>query len=261
MSKIENQGLKVYNDNNQLCIDSNYSNLELKRVVKFGDLPLRERNSKFVYRNLTLQDGEVLVARDVNCSPLKTGTNSSGKPIYYAVNIYNCSYANEIGTYCYAVGLNYNQTGYTIANPESYANELRLFVFGTPDQSEGNAGDAGLKVYDKSGHVIYDSNKKYMRVIGIPPNSIISGADYDVTNTKYAVVESSMNLPDYAYGGFGSNNTWHECEFYCRVNETYLGPHTISLNQINGFLPGNAINVYTFVPLLSGCFVLDVTNY
>lgn len=260
MSKVENQGLKVYNDNNQLCIDSNYSNLELKRVVKFGDLPLRERNSKFVYRNLTLQDGEVLVAREVNCSPLKTGTDSSGKPIYNAVNIYNCSYANEIGTYCYAVGLNYNQTGYEIANPESYANELRLFVFGTPDQSEGNTGDAGLKVYDKSGHVIYDSNKKYMRVIDMRPTPMW-GIDYDVTHTKYAVVESVMNLPDYAYGGIGSDNKWHDCSCYCQVEARYTGPHTINLYQDSGFLPGNAIFVYTFVPLLSGCFVLDVTNY
>lgn len=260
MSKVENQGLKVYNDNNQLCIDSNYSNLELKRVVKFGDLPLRSRDSNFVYRNLTLQSGEVLVAREINTSPLKTGTDSSGNPNYNAVNISNYSYANEIGTYCYAVGLNYNQTGYKIANPESYANELRLFVFGIPDQSEGNTGDAGIKVYDKSGQVIYDSNKKYMRVIGIPPNSIF-GAEYDVTHTKIAVVESGMNLPDYAYGGLGSDNKWHDCEFYCNVHATYVGPHTISLSQSNGFLPGNAIFVYTFVPLLSGCFVLDVTNY
>lgn len=259
MSKVENQGLKVYNDNNQLCIDSNYSNLELKRVVKFGDLPLRSRDSDFVYRNLTLQSGEVLVAREINTSPILTGS-SGGSQNYNAVNIYNCSFANEIGTYCYAVGLNYNQTGYAIANPESYANELRLFVFGTPDQSEGNTGDAGLKVYDKSGQVIYDSNKKYMRVIGIPPNSIF-GTDYDVTHSKYAVVESSMNLPDYAYGGFGSDNKWHACAFYCRVNAVYLGPHTINLAQDTAFLPGNAINVYTLVPLLSGCFVLDVTNY
>ena len=260
MSKVEDQGLKVYNDNNQLCIDSNYSNLELKRIVKFGDLPLRERNSKFVYRNLTLQNDEVLVAREVNSSPLKTGTDSSGSPNYNAVNIFNYSYANEIGTYCYGMYLDYNQTGYAISNPESYANELRLFVFGTPDQSEGNTGDAGLKVYDKSGQVIYDSNKKYMRVIGIPPNSIF-GTSYDVTHAKYAVVESSMNLPDYAYGGFGSDNKWHACEFYCRVNAVYLGPHTINLAQSNAFLPGNAINIYTMVPLLSGCFILDVTNY
>lgn len=260
MSKVENQGLKVYNDNNQLCIDSNYSNLELKRIVKFGDLPLKSRDSDFVYRNLTLQSGEVLVAREVNSSPLKTGTDSSGNPNYNAVNIYNCSYANEIGTYCYSTGLNYNQTGYEIANPESYANELRLFVFGTPDQSEGNTGDAGLKVYDKSGRVIYDSNKKYMRVIGIPPNSIF-GAEYDVTHTKIAVVESVMNLPNYAYGGFGSDNKWHDCSFYSEVHATYLGPHTINLSQSHAFLPGNAIFVYTMVPLLSGCFVLDVTDY
>ena len=259
MSKIENQGLKVYNDNNQLCIDSNYSNLELKRVVRFGDLPLRSRDSNFVLRNLTLRSGELLVAREINTSPIHTGS-SSGSQDYNVVNIFNCSYANEIGTYCYGVSLNYNFTGYAIDNPESYANNLRLFVFGVPDQTECGNGDAGLKVYDKSGKVIYDSNKKYMRVIGIPPNSIF-GESYDVTHAKYAVVESSMNLPDYAYGGFGSDNKWHECEFYCRVNATYLGPHTISLNQSNAFLPGNAINVYTMVPLLSGCFVLDVTNY
>ena len=259
MSKVENQGLKVYNENNQLCIDSNYSNLELKRVIKFKDLPLRSRNSDGVYRNLTLQSGELLVAREINTSPIHTG-NIDGSQTYNAVNLFNCSYASEIGTYCYGVSLNYTQTEYAISNPESYANELRLFVFGTPDQSEGNTGDAGLKVYDKSGQVIYDSNKKYMRVIGIPPNSIF-GTDYDVTHSKYAVVESSMNLPDYAYGGFGSDNKWHACEFYCRVHATYLGPHTISLNQSNAFLPGNAINIYTLVPLLSGCFVLDVTNY
>lgn len=261
MSKIENQGLKVYNDNNQLCIDSNYSNLELKRVVKFGDLPLRSRDSKFVMRNLTLQGGEVLVAREVNCSPLKTGTDSNGKPIYNAVNISNYSYANEIGTYCYITGLNYNYTGYEIANPESYANELRLFVFGVPNQTEGGNGDAGLKVYDKSGKVIYDSNKKYMRVIGMAPKSFFAPS-YDISHTKYAVVESSMNLPDYAYGSFDLyDHTWHDCDFYCRVNETYLGPHTMSLNQSNAFFPGSAIGIYTLVPLISGCFVLDVTNY
>ena len=259
MSKVENQGLKVYNDNNQLCIDSNYSNLELKRVIKFGDLPLRSRDSNFVLRNLTLRSGELLVAREINTSPIHTGDND-GIQNYNAVNLFNCSYASEIGTLCYGVSLNYNQTGYAISNPESYANELRLFVFGIPDQSEGNTGDAGLKVYDKSGKVIYDSNKKYMRVIGLLPNSIF-GASYDITNVKYAVVESSMYLPHYAYGGLGDDNTWHDCEFYCRVNESYSGPHTISLSQSNAFLPGNAINVYTLVPLLSGCFVLDVTNY
>lgn len=259
MSKIENQGLKVYNDNNQLCIDSNYSNLELKRVVKFKDLPLRSRDSNFVYRNLTLQSGELLVAREINTSPIHTGS-SGGSPNYNAVNIFNCSFANEIGTYCYGVSLNYNQTEFAIANPESYANELRLFVFGTPDQSEGNTGDAGLKVYDKSGQVIYDSNKKYMRVIGMVPKSIFAPS-YDISLTKYAVVESSMNLPDYAYGGLGDDNTWHDCDFYCRANETYLAPHTMSLNQINAFLPGNAIFVYSVTSLLSGCFILDVTNY
>lgn len=259
MSKIENQGLKVYNDNNQLCIDSNYSNLELKRVVRFGDLPLRSRDSNFVLRNLTLRSGELLVAREINTSPIHTGS-SSGSQNYNAVNIFNCSYANEIGTYCYGVSLNYNFTGYAIDNPESYANNLRLFVFGVPDQTECGNGDAGLKVCDKSGKVIYDSNKKYMRVIGIPPNYIF-GASYDITNVKYAVVESSMYLPHYAYGGLGDDNTWHDCEFYCRVNESYPGPHTISLGQSNAFLPGNAISMYTLVPLLSGCFVLDVTNY
>lgn len=261
MSKIENQGLKVYNDNNQLCIDSNYSNLELKRVVKFGDLPLRSRDSNCVYRNLTLQSGEVLVAREINTSPLKTGTDSSGNPNYNAVNIYPCSYANEIGTYCYYTGLNYNYTGYEIANPESYANELRLFVFGVPNQTEGGTGDAGLKVYDKSGKVIYDSNKKYMRVIGMVPKSIFAPS-YDISHTKYAVVESCMTLPHYNYGGFDLyDHTWHDCDFYCRANETYLAPHTMSLNQINAFLPGNAIFVYSVVSLLSGCFLLDVTNY
>ena len=252
MSKVENQGLKVYNDNNQLCIDSNYSNLELKRVVKFGDLPLRARDDYAVFRDLTLQSGEVLVAREVNSSPLKTGTDSSGNPTYNAVNIYNCSFANEIGTYCYAVSLNYNQTDYAITNPESYANELRLFVFGIPDQSEGNAGDAGLKVYNKSGKVIYDSNKKYMRVINMILKPIF-GTDYDVTHKKYAVVESSMQLPDYVAG--------NSCAFYCRVNAVYLGPHTINLAQDTAFLPGFAIDIYTLIPLLSGCFVLDVTNY
>lgn len=259
MSKIENQGLKVYNDNNQLCIDSNYSNLELKRVVRFEDLPLRSRNSNFVYRNLTLQSGEILVAREINTSPIHTGS-SGGSQNYNAVNIFNCSYANEIGTYCYGVSLNYDQVQFAISNPESYANNLRLFVFGVPDQTECGNGDAGLKVYDKSGKVIYDSNKKYMRVIGIPPNSIF-GASYEITNVKYAVVESSMYLPHYAYGGLGDDNTWHDCEFYCRVNESYPGPHTISLGQSNAFLPGNAISMYTLVPLLSGCFILDVTNY
>lgn len=261
MSKVENQGLKVYNDNNQLCIDSNYSNLELKRVVKFGDLPLRSRNSNFVYRNLTLQSGELLVAREINTSPIHTGSSSSGYQNYNAVNIFNCSYANEIGTYCYGVSLNYNQTGYAISNPESYANNLRLFVFGVPDQTEGGNGDAGLKVYDKSGKIIYDSNKKYMRVIGMAPTSF-SAPSYDITNTKYAVVESSMYLPHYTYGGFDlSDHTWHDCEFYCRANETYIGPHTMLLMQDAAFLPGSAISIYTLVPLLSGCFILDVTNY
>ena len=84
---------------------------------------------------------------------------------------------------------------------------------------------------------------------------------YDITNTKYAVVESCMVLPHYAYGGFGDGNKWHDCDFYCRANETYVGPHTMALLQVTAFLPGNDINMYTLVPLLSGCFVLDVTNY
>lgn len=260
MSKIENQGLKVYNENNQLCIDSNYSNLELKRIVKFGDLPLRERDSNFVTRNLTLHSGELLVAREINTSPIHTG-NIDRSQTYNAVNLINCSYANEIGTYCYRVSLNYTQTEYAISNPESYANNLRLFVFGVPDQNEGRNGDAGLKVYDKSGKVIYDSNKKYMRVIGMAPTSFFAPS-YDISKTKYAVVESSMYLPHYAYGELFNlyNHTWHDCEFYCGVNETYIGPHTMLLMQDAAFLPGSAIGIYTLVPLLSGCFILDVTN-
>ena len=71
-----------------------------------------------------------------------------------------------------------------------------------------------------------------------------------------------MTLPHYAYGGFDlSDHTWHDCDFYCKANETYLDPHTMSLNQINAFLPGNAIFVYSVTSLLSGCFILDVTNY
>ena len=76
MSSVENQGLKVYNDNSQLCIDSNYSTLELKRVVRFGDLTLREKTSAHVLRNLTLNSGEVLVAREVNASPINTGSGT-----------------------------------------------------------------------------------------------------------------------------------------------------------------------------------------
>lgn len=243
MSSVENQGLKVYNDNSQLCIDSNYSNLELKRVIKFGDLPVRERTSAEVLRYLTLNDGEMLVAREVNTSPINIGP---GK--YNAVNLSNCSYANETGTYIYGVGIGAGSWS-GISNPESYANNLKLYVFGTPDQAEASGG-YGLKVYDKNGIIVYDSNKKYMRVVGVGTES---GADYSLSGKKYAVVEASQWLPEYKKG--------LDCMFYTRVEETYKSGTVVTLSTENAFAPLYADIVFNTMPLLSGCFILDVTNY
>ena len=243
MSGVENQGLKVYNDNSQLCIDSNYSNLELKRVIKFGDLPVRERTSAEVLRYLTLNDGEVLVAREINNSPINIG---SGK--YNAVNIANCSYANEAETYLYGVGIGAGAWS-GISNPESYANNLKLYVFGTPDQTEAS-GRYGLKVYDKNGIIVYDSNKKYMRVVGVGTES---GANYSLSGKKYAVVEASQWLPEY------KNSL--DCMFYTRVDEVYKSDTVITLSTENAFSPIYADIVFNTMPLLSGCFILDVTNY
>ena len=243
MSSVENQGLKVYNDNNQLCIDSNYSNLELKRVIKFEDLPVRERTSAEVLRYLTLNDGEILVAREVNTSPINIG---SGK--YNAVNLSNCSYANETRTYLYGVGIGAGSWS-GISNPESYANNLKLYVFGTPDRAEVSGG-YGLKVYDKNGIIIYDSNKKYMRVVGVGTES---GVDYSLSGKKYAVVESSQWLPEYKKG--------LDCMFYTRVEEAYKSGTVVTLSTENAFAPLYAGIVFNTMPLLSGCFILDVTNY
>lgn len=240
MSSVENQGLKVYNDNSQLCIDSNYSTLELKRVVRFGDLTLREKTSAHVLRNLTLNSGEVLVAREVNASPINTGSGT-----YNAVNLVNCSYATETGTYCYGVDFGSN----AISNPENYANNLRLFVFGTPDQTEASGG-YGLKVYDKNGIIVYDSNKKYMRVVGVGTES---GANYTLSGKNYAVVEASQWLPKY------KNDL--DCMFYTRVDEVYKSDTVVTLSTENAFAPLYADIVFNTMPLLSGCFILDVTNY
>ena len=254
MSKVENQGLKVYNDNNQLCIDSNYSNLELKRVVKFGDLPLLSRNEYAVFRTLTLQDGELLVAREINSVPIKNGTNNDGSAHYSAVNIYNASCADEIGTYRYALSFKFYQDKlFKIDNPESYANELKLYVFGPMDQLSKYGSGEGLKVYDKNGRLVYDSTKKYMRVVDMAPTSVFH-APYDLTNKKYAVVESAMNLPNYTRPG-------NFCDFYSRVDQIYPESNKVSLLSSSAFFPGLAFQIYTLVPLLSGCFILDVTNY
>lgn len=240
MSSVENQGLKVYNDNSQLCIDSNYSTLELKRVVRFGDLTLREKTSAHVLRNLTLNSGEVLVAREVNASPINTGSGT-----YNAVNLVNCSYATETGTYCYGLDFGSN----AISNPENYANNLRLFVFGTPDQTEASGG-YGLKVYDKNGIIVYDSNKKYLRVVGVGTES---GANYTLSGKNYAVVEASQWLPKYKNG--------LDCMFYTRVDEVYKSDTVVTLSTENAFAPLYANIVFNTMPLLSGCFILDVTNY
>ena len=77
---------------------------------------------------------------------------------------------------------------------------------------------------------------------------------YPLSKKTYAVVETSMNLPQYTNDG-------QTAELRALVDTLYQeqGGVVFSLNK--NFIPGFAINLYDFTFPISGCLLLDVTGY
>ena len=76
---------------------------------------------------------------------------------------------------------------------------------------------------------------------------------YPLSKKTYAVVETSMNLPNYTNDG-------QTAELRALVDTLYQEQGVVfSLNK--SFIPGFAIHMYDFTFPISGCLLLDVTGY
>lgn len=256
---MENTGFKAVTNEGDIVIDTSYENLVLKRVIKFKDMhllhtsaPWHDNDAVTIYKYVDLKDDEILVAREINSRPRKMDMPYAANT-FNAPNLFCYSGADNPRRAVYAYNVYKNNT-----NEKAEAGELRLFIFGKDDKKSAKSKGQGLQLFDKTGKCIYDSNKAYMKVLEMVTYSPFSLSDpetvYPLGKKTYAVVESSMNLPNYTNNG-------QSAELRALVDTLYQeqGGVVFSLNK--SFIPGFAINLYDFTFPISGCLLLDVTGY
>lgn len=262
---MENTGFKAVTNEGDIVIDTNYENLVLKRVIKFKDMhllhtsaPWHDNDAVTIYKYVDLKDDEVLVAREINSRPRKMdmpyATNTFNAP-----NLFCYSGADNPRRAVYAYNVYKNNT-----NEKAEAGELRLFIFGKndkigkDDKKSAKSKGQGLQLFDKTGKCIYDSNKAYMKVLEMVNYSPFSLSDpetvYPLGKKTYAVVETSMNLPNYTNNG-------QSAELRALVGALYQEKGGVVFTLDKSFIPGFAINLYDFTFPISGCLLLDVTGY
>lgn len=179
-------GIEVYSDST-LIIDGSYKNLSLIRKVKLTDLPKsrvksREEpwkiDSRFVdidrYSLGTLKDNEVFV-----------GIGGKISDILQKIAI-----THPAGSSTKSVSVDILPNG----SPEN----LYLYVFGENLSKESSSN--GLQVFNEQGECVFDSGRKYLRVVGeevhypsfIRKNSIRSDREYCLI-TNPARAERGIN--------------------------------------------------------------------
>lgn len=132
-------GLEVRNTHNSVQINERYKNLMLMRKIRLSDLPPTAHNyyQDRHIRSLTLLDGEELIAVNAYVPELK------GMRIY-------SNYPNE-RAYIFDT------------NKTASVENLTVYIYGYKHYPAAHG--AGMQVFDAEGNIIFNSQKKYLKVL------------------------------------------------------------------------------------------------
>lgn len=159
-------GLKVMNDHGTVQIGSDYTNLVMTRKMTFSHASLPKKNEAggnklFVDYEIRKTDKELFVA--VRSESAKNWlVVNSGRDV--CVRLYGDS--EEPG----------------VSWDRRTCPTFEAFVFGYDDQRPTRYG-YGLQVYNANGAVVYDSNKKYMKLLKMV-NQRVNGDVYSFPRTQ-----------------------------------------------------------------------------
>jgi len=138
-------GIQVFNDSNFIQIDGDYRNLEFKQK---GSVNIPGSNAA----------GGGGVVSYVTVS-------YSGVDPVIAINSSGFSYAS-------ISSISGNTYTWMIYNGETSAQTVEYFIFAQPSSS--SAGNSGIEIRDAAGSLVFDSNKRYLRVMDYLESSKVS---------------------------------------------------------------------------------------
>lgn len=130
------EGLQIFNDSGFIQIDANYLNMELK------------------------SKGSAVIGP----SNMANGGSTIGK-VSFSVGGENPSIAfiSSGMAACYLASRSGSTFTFEIYNGENANNTVEWFVF--DNSNNDGAGNSGLQVFNAVGRLVFDSNKKYLRVL------------------------------------------------------------------------------------------------
>lgn len=197
--------LSVYNNKNILQISSDYRNLVLKRKIKWSEIGRYSpdpANNYYADVRLVLNSDELFagVGRTDKAKFEEYGLPLSANNINRA----NRWYIGEEKD-VFLIGFNTEDSDDTDDVEDAY-----VYTFGFADNV--NKEDCGLEVFDEAGNIVYDSERKYVKIIGYGEQTIDNDNSV-VPDTNVYGKYNSVIVP------FGSaNQYWSDrmyIDFFC----------------------------------------------
>jgi hypothetical protein len=232
-------GLQIFNDSGFIQIDGDMLNMEM---VAKGAVTIGGTNSG--------QNG--------NVSTVDISVAGENPVIAIASPGFCCAYL-------------YSRSGSTftfrIFNGEAGAQNVEYFIF---DNSGGSAGNSGFQVFNAAGRLVFDSNKKYMRVLDTFSFDTSDLSKYFDPNRQEARGYPGGKKIAYVMSDYGSRRVWlnqeyeHSATIQTRWDCCRTTTDTITVQQIatktevfSSYRPQATQSVES----PSRWLVLDVTNY
>lgn len=209
-------GFSVKTSNGTIVIDESFKNLSLTRKVSLSSMAVGTAK-----RNITpwLHFKQNPTYGNVTTYTLGVLENNE-----YLVALVADDW-NKIRNKIFVESLEAKQGSYTFdVVPGGTVSEVYAYIFGV--QEKKATGNYGIHVFDKIGNCIYDSQKKYLKIIGIQfqSSSMEHGKKYGFITTpqlavsiygaqqnRYCYYYASSDHPD---SGFSIPGDWIRCGFY-----------------------------------------------
>lgn len=158
-------GFQVFNDSNFLQIDADYSNYEFvtKGTYALGPSNLANGGSNIGSTTVTVVGRNPVIA--LNSATLCYASLRSQSGNQFTFYIYNGENTNASGEY---------------------------FIFDSA--SDASAGNTGMQIFNSAGKLVFDSNKKYMKVLDYFQSSTVS-----VDETRNYGKKTAFVMSDFGY--------------------------------------------------------------
>lgn len=176
-----NAGIEIFNDNNNLIVNAMYKNLELSRKIKVESLSVTtNKHAPLLKAEFDLLDGECLVAVK----------HESGDTCYGYISV------EDKKIIC--------TKWYTTLKDGNIPKNTWLYVFRWSKKTLSKS--YGLQVFDEKGECVFDSSKRYMRVVYFGTNEKTLPA-----GKEYAVVQLGKRVEynGYSHEMFPGNNPYY----------------------------------------------------